>query len=593
MNPEPPLGSMDPIAGSTAELDPSLGLGLGLDFNPGLGLDLDVDFDPSLGLDLDVDFDPNLGFGLDLGFDPNLALGFDLGFGFDAQQVDGNPHDPPSIRQDLTTSSVPALSLDTAHESQGPVEPLKCPISPQMPRRVDRPEDDPKAIVRWIKLNSDIPTPELEARLRLEDQNTIKALNRDLSTFLETPEYAARVVDLTQCEDRDYKRYLSILLSLDFLRSDGRGEEYFGNASHASPLWPDESSQLICDFVVFVYRNIRRSMEKERKRRGREKEKATDDIAPSQEEQPPVPPQEQQTPAWIQYEFWPAVTPADFEREDGIPASPDPFAEQPTRPAAPALEHGGSDMPGSLGRQATQTATSVAAPAPLASRERKRRGSCVSRLPGKRLKETNFEIRKTAFDKAVIRDLGSLENATDFERGTASKFYIAAIQQPTPPELPMIPPMIPTIPPAIPPMIPSEPTPPAEVVELDQAEPSTPQPRGPLTSLAKLAYSVWFVDAASNRRLPVLSLGKEEGLWKDGFASVYSHCMGLGIKPVIEILTPGAGFVVVKAKKGWDHAVDAVRQEPMMERIVKVRLSERTIPVSKSKSKSKPKTKSK
>ncbi|KAL8390595.1 hypothetical protein RB595_009594 [Gaeumannomyces hyphopodioides] len=438
-----------------------------------------------------------------------------------------------------------------------------------MPRRVDRPEDDPKAIVKWIKLTSDVPGPELEARLRLGDQETTKALNRDLSTFLQTPEYAARVINMINCEEKDYKKYLFILLALDFLRSDGRGEGYFGNGSHASPLWPDESSKLICDFVVFVYRNIRRCMQKERRRRGgRGMQTATEDIAPSQEEQ---------TTAWTQYEFCPAITPADFEREGGIPASPDPSAEQPMPPAALAMEPGGSDMPGPLSRQAMQAATSTAAAAPLASRERKRRGSCASQLPGKRLKEAIFEIRQTAFDKATIRNLPvSLSNATDFERGTASKFYIAAIQQPTPPELPMTP---------------GEPTPLPEAVDLDQAGPSTPQPRGPLASLAKLAYSVWFVDAASDRRLPVLTLGKEEGLWKDGFSRVHSHCLGLGIKPVVEILTPGAGFVAVKGKKSWDHAVDAVRQEPMMERIVKVRLSERTIPVSKSKSKPKPKSK--
>ncbi|KAL8295130.1 hypothetical protein RB597_008450 [Gaeumannomyces tritici] len=596
LNPELPLGSMHLIAGPAAELDPNLDLGIDLDLDliPSLGLDLGLDLDPSLGLDLGLDlnpsldfdpsfgfghdFDPNLNFGLDLDFDPTPSFGLDLGF--DAQQVDSNSHDPPNIRQHLTTLSAPALSLDTTHEPQSPARPFLYPELPQMPPRVDRPEHDPKAIVKWIKLSSNVSAPELEARLRLGDQKTTKALNRDLSTFLETPEHAPRVTRMNNCEEKDYKKYLCVILALDFLRSDGRGEEYFGSASDASPLWPDESSKLICDFVIFVYRNIRRSKQKGYRRRERVVQTAAKNVATSPEEQ---------VPEWVDYEFRPAITPADFEREGSMAAaSPGPSTEQPMQPTVLAMEPGGSDISRPLSRQAMQAATStpapapapapspapppspVPAPAPTASGDRKRRGSAVSQPPAKRLKEPTFEIRPAAFNKDVIRKLpNSLEKATDFERGTASKFYISAIQQlPTPPELPMTP---------------REPGSLPEVVDLDQAGLSTPQPRGLLAALAKLTYSVWFVDAASNRRLPVLSLGKGEGLWKDGFSLVNSRCLGLGIKPVVEILTPGAGFVTVKGKRSWDHAVDAVRQEPMMERIVKVRLSEKAVPATKAK----------
>lgn len=219
--------------------------------------------------------------------------------------------------------------------------------------------------------------------------------------------------------------------------------------------------------------------------------------------------------------------------------------------------------------------------------ERKRAAGEAAMPPPKRPSPAPLPVgvRESAFGEAAARRvLGASDRATDFERITASKFLIGLgsnpnqpIQEPTPPEAPATP--------AAP--APAVVAAAAEVIDLEQQQQhdgraGEPEPRrAPSSSsaAAKLTYSVWLVDAESNVETPVLGLGreeKEEDLWEDGFARIRSHCVRLGFEPVVEVLTPANGLVAVDDQRSWDQAVDAVRQRPMMEGIVRVRLSARS-----------------
>ncbi|TLS31471.1 hypothetical protein PpBr36_03390 [Pyricularia pennisetigena] len=216
--------------------------------------------------DLAIDFSlPEPDFVRDAQACPDVLQNWDLNLELEAfQDLGANQYTLPS--------DIPPV------EFQGDVE---AHSDNCMPRRIDGPDDDPESLVQFIPAFT---------------------FMRELRDFLSDPVNAPHRQELESLQQEVMKKAF-IRLSLKFLQRNLNGQEcralqWFGLVSvphrtPKSPIWPDDSSEIVCCVTVLLYQTFKNSKQKARAAITRQQKKKSrkNQVAegsPAQVDQPPA-----------------------------------------------------------------------------------------------------------------------------------------------------------------------------------------------------------------------------------------------------------------------------------------------------------------
>ncbi|TLD31613.1 hypothetical protein PspLS_02325 [Pyricularia sp. CBS 133598] len=142
-----------------------------------------------------------------------------------------------------------------------------------MPRRIDGPNDDPGSLVEFIPAFTAKTTKEQVVQSLGLCRLHHTALMRELRDYLSDPANAHNRQELESLQQEVMKKAF-IRLSLKFLQRNTNGQEcraiqWFGLASvphrtAKSPIWPDDSSEIVCCVTVLLYQTFKNSKQKAR-----------------------------------------------------------------------------------------------------------------------------------------------------------------------------------------------------------------------------------------------------------------------------------------------------------------------------------------
>ncbi|KAI6351694.1 hypothetical protein MCOR25_009789 [Pyricularia grisea] len=180
-----------------------------------------------------------------------------------------------------------------------------------MPRRIDGPDDDPERLVEFIPAFTAKTTKEQVVQSLGLRRLHHTALMRELRDFLSDPVNAQHRQELESLQQEVMKKAF-IRLSLKFLQrnlnsQESRALQWFGLASvphraPKSPIWPDDSSEIVCCVTVLLYQTFKNSKQKARaaitrqQKKNLRKDQVTEEL-PAEVDQPPAKRQQIHGPA--------------------------------------------------------------------------------------------------------------------------------------------------------------------------------------------------------------------------------------------------------------------------------------------------------